>query len=46
VSLVRTANAERLKALCERHGRRCRVCWLHDDFDAWRLLYVSAAEAA
>lgn len=38
-----TANAERLKAMCKRHGREVKQCWLHEDYAEWCVLHVSDA---
>jgi hypothetical protein len=37
---IHTENSARLLAMCERHGRKAKVTWLHDDYETWRVLTV------
>lgn len=35
-----SANADRLIAMCQRHGRSCTRHWLHEDYPEWCVLKV------
>ena len=39
---VHSANAGRMQAMCQRHGRTCTRHWLHEDYAEWCVLHVGA----